>query len=53
MTLKAFRGDPFGCLPELFAVNSCRFSHDLSTGKASITLDAPHRRVVVAFIHPV
>jgi hypothetical protein len=50
MTLKAFRGDRFGFLSELFAVNSRRFYHDLSTGNASIALHAPHRSVVVAFI---
>jgi hypothetical protein len=50
MILKAFRWDRFGFLPELFAVNSRPFFHDLSTGKASITLHAPHRSVVVAFI---
>jgi hypothetical protein len=50
MTLRAFRGDQFGFLPELFAINSCRFYHNLSTVKESITLHAPHRSVVVAFI---
>jgi hypothetical protein len=41
MALKAFRGDRFGFLPEPFAVNFRHFYHDLSTGKESITLDAP------------
>jgi hypothetical protein len=50
MTLKAFRCDRFEFLPELFAVSSRRFDHDLSTGKALVTLHAPHRSVVVAFI---
>jgi hypothetical protein len=50
MTLKAFQGDRFRFLPEIFTVNSRRFYHDLSTIKASITLHAPHRSVVVAFI---
>jgi hypothetical protein len=34
----------------LFTVSSCRFYHHLSTVKTSITLHAPHRRVVVGFI---
>jgi hypothetical protein len=50
MTLKAFRCNRFGFLPELFTVSSRRFYHDLSTVKASTTLHAPHRIVVVAFI---
>jgi hypothetical protein len=50
MTLKAFRCDGFRFLPELFTVSSRRFYHDLSTVKTSITLHAPHRSVVVAFI---
>jgi hypothetical protein len=50
MTLKAFRCDRFAFLPELFTVSSRRFYHDLSTVKASISLHAPHRTVVVAFI---
>jgi hypothetical protein len=50
MTLKAFRGEQFGFLPELFAVNSRRFYRDLSTGRESIALYAPRRSVVVAFI---
>jgi hypothetical protein len=53
MTLKAFRCNQFGFLPELFAVNSGHFYHDLSSVKASIALHAPHRGVVVAFIGPV
>jgi hypothetical protein len=50
MTVKAFRSDRPRVLPELFALNSRRFYHDLSTGKESITLHVPHRSVVVAFI---
>jgi hypothetical protein len=36
--------------PELFAVSYRRFYHDPSTVKASITLHAPHRSIVVFFI---
>jgi hypothetical protein len=50
MTLKAFRCDRFRFLPGLLALNSRRFRHDLSTVKALVTLDAPHRSVVIAFI---
>jgi hypothetical protein len=50
MTLKAFQCDRFAFLPEFFAVNSRHFYHDLSTANESITLHAPHRSVVVAFI---
>jgi hypothetical protein len=50
MTLKAFRCDRTGFLPELFTVNSRRFYHGLSTVKASVTFHAPHRSAVVAFI---
>jgi hypothetical protein len=50
MTLKAFRCNRFGFLPELFTVSYRRFYHDLPTVKASITLHAPHRSVVVSFI---
>jgi hypothetical protein len=50
MTLKAFRGNRFEFLLEIFTLNSRRFYHDLPTVKASITLDAPHRSIVVASI---
>jgi hypothetical protein len=50
MTLKAFRGNGFEFLLEIFTLNSRRFYHDLPTVKASITLDAPHRSIVVASI---
>jgi hypothetical protein len=50
ITLTAFRGDRFGFLPDLFAVNPHHFYDDLSTVKASITLHVPHRSVVIAFI---
>jgi hypothetical protein len=50
MNLTAFGCNRSGFLPELFTVSSHRFYHDPSTGKASITLHAPHRSVVVAFI---
>jgi hypothetical protein len=50
MTLKAFRGNRFGFLLEIFALNSRRFYHHLPTVKASIILDAPHRSIVVASI---
>jgi hypothetical protein len=50
MILKPFRADRFGFLPELFAINSRRFYHDLSTGKESITIYAPCRSVAMAFI---
>jgi hypothetical protein len=45
MTLNAFRGSRFGFLPGLFAVHSRRFYHDLSTGKAFITLHAAPVRI--------
>jgi hypothetical protein len=50
MTLKAFRCNRFGFLPDLFTVSSHRFYHDLSILKASITLHEPQSSVVVAFI---
>jgi hypothetical protein len=50
MTLKAFRANRFGFVLAIFTLNSRRFYHDLPTVKASITLDAPHRSIVVAFI---
>jgi hypothetical protein len=50
ITFKAFRCDRFGFLPGIITVNSRHFYHDLSTIKTSITLDAPHLSVVVAFI---
>jgi hypothetical protein len=50
MTLKAFRGNRFEFLLEIFTPNSRRFYHALPTVKASVTLDAPHRSIVVAFI---
>jgi hypothetical protein len=50
MTLKAFRCDRFRFLPELFTISSRRFYHDLPIVKTSVTLHAPHRSVVVAFI---
>jgi hypothetical protein len=40
MTIKAFRGNQFGSLPELFAAPSRHLYHDLSTGKESIILRA-------------
>jgi hypothetical protein len=48
MTLEAFRCDQFGFLPDLFPISSGRFYHDLPAVKASITLPAPHRSVIIA-----
>jgi hypothetical protein len=50
MTLKAFRGNRFESLLEIFTLNSRRFYHHLPTVKASLTLDTPHRSIVVASI---
>jgi hypothetical protein len=50
MTLKAFRGHRFEFLLAILTLNSRRFYHDPPTVKASITLDAPHRGIVVASI---
>jgi hypothetical protein len=50
MPLKAFRGNRFESLLEIFTLNSRRFYHDLPTVKPSITLDAPHRSIVAASI---
>jgi hypothetical protein len=46
MILKAFRGNRFGFILEIFTLNSWRFYHDRPT----VTLDAPHRIIVVASI---
>jgi hypothetical protein len=50
MTLKAFRGNRFEFLLEIFTLNSRRFYQDLPTVKASITLEGPHRSIVVTSI---
>jgi hypothetical protein len=50
MTVKPFRCNRFGFVPERFTVHSRHFYHDLSTVKASIALPAPHRSVVAAII---
>jgi hypothetical protein len=47
MTFKAVRGSRFEFFLEIFTLNSRRFYHDLPTVKASITLGAPHRSIVV------
>jgi hypothetical protein len=46
MTLKAFRGNRFEFLLEIFTLNSRRFCHDLPI----VTLDAPHRSMVITSI---
>jgi hypothetical protein len=50
MTLKAFRCNRFGFLPELFTDGSRCFYHDLSTVKTRVALHASHGSVAVAFI---
>jgi hypothetical protein len=50
MTLKAFRGNRFEFLLEIFTLNSRHFYHDPPTVKASITLGAPDRSTVIASI---
>jgi hypothetical protein len=42
MTLRAFQGNRFEFLLEIFTLNSRRFYHDLPT----VTLDAPQRSIV-------
>jgi hypothetical protein len=46
MTLKAFRGNRFEFLLEIFTLNYWRFYHDIPT----VTLDAPYWSIVVASI---
>jgi hypothetical protein len=52
MTLKAFRGNRFEFLLEIFTLNSRRFYHDLPIVKVLITLDAHNlmRNVVLDLI---
>jgi hypothetical protein len=52
MTLKAFRGNRFEFLLEIFTINSRRFYHDVPIVKAPITLDADNllRNVVLDLI---
>jgi hypothetical protein len=52
MILKAFRGNRFEFLLEIFTLNSRRFYHDLPTVKASVTVDAHNlmRNVVLNLI---